>query len=78
MRHDGLYHLDELRNGLGFVHRPMPHAESVALGVWAQAGGRYEPMDRMGLSHFLEHLLFKGTRRRTCEQLKQEIEARRG
>ena len=74
IRQDGHYHFDGLRNGLGLVHRQMPHAESVAVGIWARAGGRHEPMNRMGLSHFLEHLLFKGTHRRTCEQLKQEIE----
>jgi len=68
------YHLTTLRNGVGVVSRPMPHAQSVAVGIWVQAGGRYEPLDVAGISHFLEHLLFKGTRRRTCEALKQEIE----
>lgn len=74
MAKDTPYHITTLPNGLGVVHRPMPHAESVAVGVWAQAGGRYETPDRAGVSHFLEHLLFKGTRRRSCEELKQAIE----
>jgi len=52
-------HVATLPNGLGLVVRPMPHAQSVAIGVWARAGGRYEPPDRVGISHFLEHLLFK-------------------
>ena len=52
----------------------MPHAQSVSVGVWVRAGGRYESADLAGISHFLEHLLFKGTRRRSCEELKQQIE----
>ena len=68
------YRFATLRNGLGVVLRPMPHAESVSLGVWVRVGGRYETADVSGVSHFVEHLLFKGTRTRTCEQLKQAIE----
>ena len=63
-----------LSSGVGLVQRPAPQAQSVAVGVWVRAGGRYEPLVRAGLSHFIEHLLFKGTRRRTCEELKQAIE----
>ncbi len=63
-----------LRNGLGVAVRPMPQAQSVAVGVWVRAGGRYESPEHAGISHFLEHLLFKGTRRRSCEALKQAIE----
>ena len=68
------YHFTTLSSGAGIVLRPMPQAQSAAVGVWIQAGGRYEAPDRAGISHFLEHLLFKGTRRRSCEQLKQAIE----
>ena len=67
-------HTATLPGGLGLVLKPMPHAQSVAVGVWARAGGRYEPPAVAGISHFVEHLLFKGTRRRSCEQLKQQIE----
>ena len=68
------YRTTTLSNGLHMVLRPMPHAESVAVGIWVNAGGRYEPAALSGISHFLEHLLFKGTRRRSCEALKQQIE----
>ena len=68
------YQFDALPNGLGVVLRPMPQAQSVAVGVWVQAGGRYETPEQSGISHFLEHLLFKGTRHRSCEQLKQQVE----
>lgn len=73
MRKTG-YHLATLSNGIGMVLKPMPQAQSMAVGVWVRAGGRYETEDRAGISHFLEHLLFKGTRRRTCEILKQQVE----
>ena len=68
------YRVTSLSNGMGLVVRPMPQAQSVAVGVWVGAGGRYESSHFAGISHFLEHLLFKGTHRRSCEQLKQEIE----
>lgn len=68
------YHLTTLPNGPGVVLRPMPHAQSVTIGVWVRAGGRYELPEQAGVSHFLEHLLFKGTRRRSCEELKQQVE----
>src|SRR3990167_490115 len=68
------YQASTLANSLGVVLKPMPHAQSVSVGIWVRVGGRYESADRAGISHFLEHLLFKGTRRRSCEELKQQIE----
>ncbi|MBI4597988.1 MAG: insulinase family protein [Candidatus Omnitrophica bacterium] len=68
------YQFATLKNGLGLVQRPMPNALSTAVGIWVRAGGRYESKRHAGISHFLEHLLFKGTRRRSCEALKQAIE----
>ena len=68
------YHTTTLANGLESVVRPLPQTRSVAVGIWVRAGGRYESADRAGISHFLEHLLFKGTRRRSCETLKRQIE----
>ncbi len=74
-RRDGSpYLIATLPNGAGLVQRPMPQAQSVTVGAWVRAGGRYEAPASSGISHFLEHLLFKGTRRRSCEQLKQQIE----
>ena len=63
-----------LPNGLPVALRPMDHVASVSVGIWVRAGGRYETSGISGVSHFLEHLLFKGTRTRSCEQLKQAIE----
>ena len=64
----------KLPSRLSLVVRPMAHAESVAVGVWIKVGGRHERSALSGISHMLEHLLFKGTRTRSCEQLTQAIE----
>lgn len=61
-------------NGLTVVCHFLPEAKSVAVGVWFQAGSRFETYEENGISHFLEHMLFKGTENRSCLQLKQEIE----
>ena len=66
--------LSTLPNGLGLALHPMPGTQSVAVGVWVCAGGRYESAAHSGISHFVEHLVFKGTRRRSCEALKQGVE----
>jgi len=68
------YQFATLPNGLKVVLRPMDQVESVSVGLWVRAGGRYERLEVSGISHFLEHLLFKGSRTRSCEQLKQAIE----
>jgi predicted Zn-dependent peptidase len=56
----------------------MPHLESAAVGVWVGAGGRHEPKALSGMSHFIEHLLFKGTQRRSAREISQAIEGRGG
>ena len=48
--------------------------ESVAIGVWVGIGGRYEPKRVSGISHFIEHLLFKGTDRRNAKQISETVE----
>ncbi len=66
--------ITELSNGVRVVTAPMPHMESVALGVWIGVGGRYESERLCGISHFIEHLLFKGTTRRSAKQISQTVE----
>jgi predicted Zn-dependent peptidase len=61
-------------NGLDVIASPMPGMSSVSLGVWIGAGGRYESEKDSGISHFVEHMLFKGTEKRGCKQLKWAIE----
>jgi len=67
--------LSKLSNGLRVVTCEMPHAQSATFGIWAAVGGRHEPARLTGISHFIEHMLFKGTRRRTARQIGQEVEA---
>jgi len=53
----------------------MSSLKSVALGVWATVGSRYENKGEEGFSHFIEHMMFKGTRHRTASQISNEIDA---
>ena len=64
-----------LPNGLRIVSEEIPGIASLALGIWGQHGSRDEEPARNGLAHFLEHLFFKGTARRTAAQLAEEIDA---
>lgn len=68
------YNVTTLDNGLKVASYTMPQANSVALGVWIATGGRYENMKNRGISHFVEHLLFKGTKTRTAAEIKNSIE----
>jgi predicted Zn-dependent peptidase len=65
----------KLQSGINVVTETMPHLETASLGVWVNAGSRDERGDENGISHFLEHMAFKGTRRRTARQIAEEIEA---
>jgi predicted Zn-dependent peptidase len=53
---------------------PMPHVESVSVGFWLGVGGRHESRRQNGIFHFLEHMMFKGTTRRTARDISEEIE----
>ncbi|HUD85118.1 MAG TPA: pitrilysin family protein [Xanthobacteraceae bacterium] len=64
-----------LKSGINVVTDTMPHLETASLGVWVASGSRDERRDEHGISHFLEHMAFKGTRRRTARQIAEEIEA---
>jgi predicted Zn-dependent peptidase len=64
-----------LANGVRIVTERMPEARSVSLGVWVGVGGRDEPAALAGASHFLEHLVFKGTSTRSARQIAEAIDA---
>ena len=64
-----------LASGLVVITDEMPHLQTASLGVWVGCGSRYEAPDEHGISHFLEHMAFKGTARRTARQIAEEIEA---
>jgi len=65
---DAPFHKTTLPNGLRVLAAPMPHTRSVAVSVYVGAGSRYEAPEQAGLSHFIEHLCFKGTERRPTPQ----------
>jgi predicted Zn-dependent peptidase len=65
----------ELDNGLSVVTEPMPGSSAVALGFWVDAGSRDEQPLIAGASHFLEHLLFKGTETRSAQDIAEAVEA---
>ncbi len=65
----------KLKSGINVVTDTMAHLETASLGVWVNAGSRDERRDEHGISHFLEHMAFKGTRRRSARQIAEEIEA---
>jgi predicted Zn-dependent peptidase len=64
-----------LDNGLRVVTERMPTLKSVTVGIWVNVGSRDEGPGEEGLSHFLEHMFFKGTKRRTATQISREIDA---
>ena len=64
-----------LDNGIRVVSHEMPEHRSVSLGIWVENGSRHESEAENGISHFIEHLLFKGTERRSAAQIAEEMDA---
>lgn len=63
-----------LNNGLCVLVEPMPYLRSVSIGVWVKAGSMLETPAENGLSHFMEHMSFKGTEKRTARQIAEEMD----
>jgi predicted Zn-dependent peptidase len=68
------YRLTKLPNGVRIASVEMPYMRSVSVGVWAGVGGRHESVEQSGISHFIEHLLFKGTKKRNAKKITESIE----
>ena len=64
-----------LPNGIQVVTEGIPSVHSVSVGVWVEAGSRDERNEENGIAHFIEHMLFKGTQRRSARQIAKEIDA---
>ncbi len=69
-----MYQVTQLENGLTVATAAMPQMTSVSVGVWVGVGSRYEPAALNGVCHFIEHLVFKGTRRRSAREISQAVE----
>lgn len=63
------------QNGLTLVTEAMPHVRSVAIGVWLKRGSRHETPEQAGISHFIEHMVFKGTRNRSAEDIAAQVDS---
>ena len=64
-----------LGNGVRVITEPMPHVRSVSVGVWIGTGSRRETSEQNGISHFIEHMLFKGTVNRSAEQIARSVDS---
>lgn len=70
-----MYQKTILPNGITVVTESIPYVKSVSLGAWIKAGSRFETSVNQGISHFMEHMMFKGTKRRTAKELAETIDA---
>ena len=68
----------KVSNGIPVIYKEKTDGFSTALAVWIKTGSRYEPTSVNGISHFIEHLLFKGTKTRTAQDIKEAIEGKGG
>ena len=69
-----MYQISKLSNGLTVATAEMPHMASVSVGLWVGIGSRYEAPEMNGVCHFIEHMLFKGTRKRSAKEISQAVE----
>lgn len=67
-----------LSNGVRVLVEPVDYVQSAAIGLWCQTGSRHENDDEAGITHLIEHMLFKGTERRTAKEIAEAIEGRGG
>lgn len=72
---DTLYSKTVLDSGIRVISEKMPHVRSVSLGMWITRGSRDETKEEAGISHLLEHMVFKGTRTRTAKDIALSLEA---
>ncbi len=69
-----MYRKTTLRNGVRVITESMPAFRSASIGIWADVGSAAEAAERRGISHLVEHMLFKGTQRRTARQIAEEMD----
>lgn len=62
------------QNGVRIVSEHIPYTRSISIGIWVDAGSRYELPEENGITHFIEHMLFKGTTTRTAQQIAEEFD----
>jgi predicted Zn-dependent peptidase len=67
-----------LPNGVTVLVDPVGHVQSASIGIWCRVGSVHEPAERAGIAHFAEHMLFKGTARRSALEIAEAVEGRGG
>lgn len=72
---DAVHRKDVLPSGTTLITERLPDRGSVAVGVWLRSGARDEPAERLGITHFIEHMMFKGTERRDARAIAQSLES---
>lgn len=70
-----MYELKTLKNGITVVSESLKHVRSVSIGIWIKNGSRNENWETNGISHFIEHMLFKGTYKRSAKDIAYEMDA---
>lgn len=70
-----MYKSYKLKNGIQVITEKIPHFRSISIGLWFKVGSIYEDEKEEGLSHFIEHMLFKGTEKRSAKEIAQTLEA---
>lgn len=69
-----MYKKTDLNNGVRLITERIEHVKSVSVGIWVNVGSRHEEISEGGISHLIEHMIFKGTRRRDALQIAKEID----
>jgi predicted Zn-dependent peptidase len=70
-----MYRKTVLKSGVRLITERIPHVRSVSMGIWVTSGSRDESGPEAGISHFIEHMVFKGTSRRDAQQIAREIDS---
>lgn len=70
-----MYNKTKLSNGIRIITENIPYVNSISIGLWVESGSRYENKDNNGVSHFIEHILFKGTKNRTARDIAEQIDS---
>ncbi len=70
-----MYRKSVLDNGIKVVTESLPYFPTMSIGVWWKTGSRYENEENNGISHFIEHMIFKGTEKRTAQDIAREVDA---
>jgi len=70
-----MHKITRLSNGIRVVSEQIPYVRSISIGIWVGNGSRFEDVNESGMSHFIEHMLFKGTNKRDAKRIASEIDA---